>query len=131
MTAVIGLGLDSDVPAHLSKRQVTNKAINSFLENVRNKKLSYTRRPAHNVDVEVMNHFSEPMTVCVRVRVCAFGGPSCWPMLCLCAGGTHSSLGALDLVGSSVRRSCHSLTYVMYWCMGGTRPSGLVRLPRT
>jgi hypothetical protein len=50
---VIGLGLDSDVPAHLSKRQVTNKAINSFLENVRNKKLSYTRRPAHNVDAEV------------------------------------------------------------------------------
>ena len=51
--AVIGLGLDTDIPVHLSKRQVTNKAINSFLENVRSKKMSYSRKPSSTADAEV------------------------------------------------------------------------------
>ena len=50
--AVIGLGLDSDIPAYLSKRQVTNKAINQFLENVRNKKRSVQKRRSIAADQE-------------------------------------------------------------------------------
>ena len=49
------MGLDSDIPAYLSKRQITNKAINNFLENVRNKKLNHLRRPAGAADAEVSN----------------------------------------------------------------------------
>ena len=53
---MIGLGLDSDIPAYLSKRQVTNKAINQFLENVRNKKRSVQKRRSIAADQEVREH---------------------------------------------------------------------------
>lgn len=47
--------LGMEVPAYLSKRRVANKAINNFLENVRNKKGIISRRPS--VDSHVRGLF--------------------------------------------------------------------------